>query len=535
MDVRWEKLCCELHVLAPLVDVWWRRLAAAYGEAHRRYHTMRHLEELMELLDAHGIAAGVKDRVAIELAVFFHDVVYDCFAGISPGANERQSAALFERFADDVEMRADLRAKVRTWILMTIDHRVDVDADVDARFFMDIDMSILGKPWVRYEEYSAQVRAEYAYLWPPLLWIGRRRFLRSAAAAPAGTGAVHPVFATALFRDSLGYERRARSNAAREADALETRIAALCAASLVPVLGAAHLALRPKGRAGAALALALTAARAVARAALRPATALLLAALLLLVPCVVGFAWWTSVSLAIDANGAVVDARAAVASARGESSRGSGGSAPRCADTAVFAGSFNPPHRGHLAVVSYLARAHAHVVVVVGVNASKPMREGAWELERRRELLDEMLRACGVANARAVVVGACGARQHQWAWIHEYARSVGARRLYRGIRTLRKDLPSELALALSNLVGPLLPCVGARGRGCASRRPLPTRYVLAPPSLCALSSTKLRAALDAARGGGNDAAQRLEEFLPRAAVSAAVASWAHVGDGAKAE
>ena len=258
-------MCCELHVDAPLVDVWWRRLAAAYGEAHRHYHTMRHLEELIELLDAHGTAAGVKDRVAIELAVFFHDAVYDCFAGISPGANERQSAALFERFAGDVALRADLRAKVCAWILMTIDHRVDADADVDVRFFMDIDMSILGKPWVRYEEYSAQVLAEYAYMWPPLLWIGRRRFLRSAAAVPASTGAVPTVFATALFRDKLGYEERAHINAAREADALGTRVAVLCAPPLVLVLGAAHLALLPDGRVGTALALALAAARAAAR------------------------------------------------------------------------------------------------------------------------------------------------------------------------------------------------------------------------------------------------------------------------------
>ena len=126
MDVRWEKLCCELHVLAPLVDVWWRRLAAAYGEAHRRYHTMRHLEELMELLDAHGIAAGVKDRVAIELAVFFHDVVYDCFAGISPGANERQSAALFERFADDVDAVVDGHEDPRADLCTQISSHLDV-------------------------------------------------------------------------------------------------------------------------------------------------------------------------------------------------------------------------------------------------------------------------------------------------------------------------------------------------------------------------------------------------------------------------
>ena len=551
METRFRNLCARLDrsPTAALVTRWWGRLDAAHSEAQRRYHTWHHLAELFALLDAHGAAAGVVDDVAIALAIFFHDAVYDCWAGGKRGANERNSAALWDRFAADVALGPALHAKVHAWIIMTIDHRVAPDLrsdDVDARFFMDIDMAILGKPWKRYETYAAQILEEYAFHWPPLLWIGRMRFLRAAAAAPTARDddAAPPVYATVHFRTTLGYERRARANAARELGALKMRLAALFAPLLVALLLLLHLRLRPQGVVAAVL-------RGGARLAARGlplALAALLAAALGLVPAVALAAWWTAVPLAIDDDGAVVDAR------RSRAASSSSSRTPLPGSVAVFAGSFNPAHRGHLAVVEYLASTHAALHVVVGVNASKPLRGGAWELERRRELLEGTLAECalGACSVRVVIVGSCGARQHQWAWIHEYARAVGASRLYRGVRTLRQDLSSELALALSNIVGPLIPCVGARGRPCRSRLPLPTRYVLAPPALAGLSSTKFRTALTElcfstssafstarsartskserasnARVSAMDAAaEHLDAFVPsRAAARLAVESW----------
>src|SRR5579862_8801291 len=54
---------------------WYDRLAKAYGEPQRHYHNHRHIAEcLAEFDQARGLAG---DAVTVELALWFHDAVYD--------------------------------------------------------------------------------------------------------------------------------------------------------------------------------------------------------------------------------------------------------------------------------------------------------------------------------------------------------------------------------------------------------------------------------------------------------------------------
>ena len=62
-------------------------LAARYAEPHRHYHTLDHIRAVLEIVDR--IGATARNPAALELAVWFHDVVYDTHAG----DNEEQSAA----------------------------------------------------------------------------------------------------------------------------------------------------------------------------------------------------------------------------------------------------------------------------------------------------------------------------------------------------------------------------------------------------------------------------------------------------------
>lgn len=68
-----------------------------YTEPQRHYHTLRHLDEMLLLLDAR--AANVDNKIVIELAVWFHDCVYDPVKGAP--YNENESIVVWEKFVQD--------------------------------------------------------------------------------------------------------------------------------------------------------------------------------------------------------------------------------------------------------------------------------------------------------------------------------------------------------------------------------------------------------------------------------------------------
>mmetsp|Transcript_17853 Transcript_17853/g.29547 ORF Transcript_17853/g.29547 Transcript_17853/m.29547 type:complete len:120 (-) Transcript_17853:186-545(-) len=57
-------------------------------------------------------------------------------------------------------------------------------------------------------------------------------------------------------------------------------------------------------------------------------------------------------------------------------------------DTVILAGSFNPPHYGHRAMLQFLAKKHATVICVVGHNKNKTYEVSPDE---RASLLRKML------------------------------------------------------------------------------------------------------------------------------------------------
>jgi len=71
---RWNATWRELGVASPPDQVF-DELVARYSEAHRAYHTLRHLDECFAHL------AEVRPRCTypaeVELAIWFHDAVYD--------------------------------------------------------------------------------------------------------------------------------------------------------------------------------------------------------------------------------------------------------------------------------------------------------------------------------------------------------------------------------------------------------------------------------------------------------------------------
>ena len=86
-----------------------------------------------------------------------------------------------------------------------------VPPDPDARVLVDVDLSILGAPAARFDEYEAQVREEYAWVPGFIYRRERRKILQGFLARPA-------IFSTAPFLER--YEQQARVNIGRSLGAL---------------------------------------------------------------------------------------------------------------------------------------------------------------------------------------------------------------------------------------------------------------------------------------------------------------------------
>jgi predicted metal-dependent HD superfamily phosphohydrolase len=160
----WWRL--DLGELAPdahadAVDAVASDLRRRLTEGHRHYHTDRHLLEMVLALDEleEEGEIGHRDGAVARVAAWFHDAVY--LPQSPPGANEADSADLAVRALHSLGAGEDDVSAIRRLVLATEEHRVPAEPGLAAAFH-DADLWILSAPQDRFDEYCAQVRAEYA-------------------------------------------------------------------------------------------------------------------------------------------------------------------------------------------------------------------------------------------------------------------------------------------------------------------------------------------------------------------------------------
>jgi predicted metal-dependent HD superfamily phosphohydrolase len=148
------------------------RLVAAHSEPHRFYHTLEHLAEMFKVAGKLADAAG--DLPAVQLALWFHDAVYD------PKAtdNEDRSAALAIDSLEPLGIPVETRAQVAMMILATT-HKAVEEVDADTAVLLDADLAILSAEERRYARYAADVRREYAWVADAAYRAGRTKVLES--------------------------------------------------------------------------------------------------------------------------------------------------------------------------------------------------------------------------------------------------------------------------------------------------------------------------------------------------------------------
>jgi predicted metal-dependent HD superfamily phosphohydrolase len=178
-------------------------LRIRYREPHRRYHTIDHV---LECLDLAALTRDLQQRPAeVDLALWFHDAVYDP----ARADNEEQSAALARQALQTAGLPREYRERIDALILTT---RHDADsAEDDAAVVADIDLSILGAEPERFDEYEAGIRDEYA-------WVPQEIFRSRRAELLRGFLTRRSIYALDFFRDRL--DAQARTNLCRSLKSL---------------------------------------------------------------------------------------------------------------------------------------------------------------------------------------------------------------------------------------------------------------------------------------------------------------------------
>jgi predicted metal-dependent HD superfamily phosphohydrolase len=171
------------------------QLLDAYSQKHRHYHTGAHIEHCLRELDsAPGLA---QEPAEVELALWFHDVVYDPYSSDNEAKSADLACALLNRHGVGAERVERVCAHI-----MATRHEAPAALD-DSKLLVDVDLSILGVDEAAYATFEKNVREEYRWVPGPLFRRKRAEILESFLARPS-------LYSTVPFRTR--YEAPARRN-----------------------------------------------------------------------------------------------------------------------------------------------------------------------------------------------------------------------------------------------------------------------------------------------------------------------------------
>lgn len=188
-----------------------------YQQASRHYHNLDHIAACLKafavvLLDARynqSLHLREQDIQAIELGVWFHDVVYDA----TRQDNEEMSVAFLRESADKLQFNHNLLVEIVADAIMHTRHTTDKPPGTDvAKWVLDLDLSVFSAPKKAFDEYEKNVRKEYAFVEDPLWIAGRMKVLQSFLDREW-------IYSTPLYRRL--HEGEARENIKRSLARLE--------------------------------------------------------------------------------------------------------------------------------------------------------------------------------------------------------------------------------------------------------------------------------------------------------------------------
>lgn len=169
---RWQGLFVDFQGETTLTNKVFSEIVQLYSRDDRYYHNLLHIQHVLNV--ANTLKSLAKNFPAIEMAAWFHDVIYD------PQANDNEERSA--KFAFDALISLNVPQTTIHHVVSMILHTKNHDApleNIDSKILSDADLSILGAEKLEYRAYAQAIRQEYFWLSEVDYRAGRKKVLRN--------------------------------------------------------------------------------------------------------------------------------------------------------------------------------------------------------------------------------------------------------------------------------------------------------------------------------------------------------------------
>jgi pantetheine-phosphate adenylyltransferase len=209
-ELRFKALWNKLELNGSPDDAY-QQLSDLYSQSSRRYHTIHHIVESLDLIDEHKDSFDNDSDVA-KLACFYHDAIYDIFAN----DNEKRSAELFHKTVTNAGLSKELTEQGYNLILATV-HDGSTKT-YDEELFTDVDLVSLAREPDEFKKYANKIEEEYTNG----TGVSKQQFDQGRLTFLTTFLSRNHIFSTFLFRGK--YEAKAIENMYDEKDELANNL-----------------------------------------------------------------------------------------------------------------------------------------------------------------------------------------------------------------------------------------------------------------------------------------------------------------------
>jgi predicted metal-dependent HD superfamily phosphohydrolase len=181
-------------------------ICSHYAEPTRKYHTLQHLGECLDLFES--VMYLATHPAEIEMALWFHDAIYNT----ASHDNEAQSAQWARAELSKAGVLPEKIDRIQSMIIATCHTALPIT--IDECLLVDIDLAILGSSAERFAEYEQQIRTEYNFVPEPIFNQKRQEILQGFLDRST-------IYSTKYFQDKLGLI--ARQNIRKSIDLLQAQ------------------------------------------------------------------------------------------------------------------------------------------------------------------------------------------------------------------------------------------------------------------------------------------------------------------------